>query len=197
MTGYELYCSCRRLMNRSIPELDTYLNSKEKPYYEMLRDYFIGIRKLDLDEIKDYLRVIYNDDMVAFDPYKWMEEENWNRYIEWRKTSSTKSLYQNQIRNSFLFIENFCINKSINLSKYKLSHAAKHIREKKIDWAVAVHLQLINIKKLSKVEKILLKNYISQYNILQSRLYNQELSELMTNLTEGMIKLLKEYHLDT
>ena len=184
-------------MGWSRPAPETYAVSQERPYYDMLKDYLIQEKKLNVNDIKWFLKSNFHHDQDAFDPYKLTSEEAWDVYIEWCKTKSTKNLYFNEVRKSFAFIENFCINKSIDLKKYKLSYAAKHIREQKIDGAVAVHLKLIDRKKLSKVDKLLLKNYLSQYNILESRLSNPELSKLLTDLTQDMTKLLQEYHKDT
>ncbi len=196
MTGYDIYCICRQIMKRSVPILDTYLESSEKPYYELLRDYLIKNKQLNIKDIKKFLNANYCNNPALFNPYKLIEQESWDVYIDWCKYKSTKSLYFNEIKNSFSFIENFCINKNIDFRTYKANFSRKHIREKKIDYAVAIHLQLVDMKKLQKVDKLLLKNFISQYNIVESRLSNQELKQLLISLTDGMTKLLQEYQKD-
>jgi hypothetical protein len=193
MNGYEVYKMCRTIQGWSTPSLEVYLNGKESPYYEMLVKFFINEKNLSVQHINDYLRAVYNNLQVEFDPYKLMNEEYWEIYETWLKTKSTKELYFQEIRKSFNFIENFCIGKSINLEQYKKAYAYKHIREKKIDYAVAVHLSLIDKDNLKKVERFMLKNFLSQYNIIVRRLSNTELNMLLTELTNGMNKLLNTY----
>lgn len=197
MTGYEIYCLCRSLNGWSKPSLETYLQSKEKPYFELLNDYFIKRKNFNVKDIRDYIKAFYHLNQSSFDVYKLMNEEANDAYIDWCKFKSTKRLYFEEVKKSFAFIENFCINKGISLSKYKLSYAAKHIREQKIDGAVAVHLQLINKNKLNKVEKLLLKNFLKQYNIIVVRLSNPELIVLLEQLTNDMTKLLQAYQQGT
>jgi hypothetical protein len=144
--------------------------------------------------MKDFIKVNFNLDTNNFDPFKLMEEEAWKRYQEWIATSSTKSLYFEQVRKSFMFIENFCTNKNINLDTYKQQYAQKHVRENRIDHVVAIYLNLVDIKKLKKVEKILLQNFVNQYNITKTRISNPELNVLLETLTMDMVKIIKEYN---
>jgi hypothetical protein len=193
MRGYDVYCICRSLRGWSSPDLDTYLKSSEKPFFELLCDYLIRVRQCNVQTIKDFLRANVSRDPLTFDPFKLLEEEAWTVYQDWRKTLSTKGLYFEEVRKSFEFIENFCINNGVNFDQYKKQYAHKHIREKKIDYAVVVHLNLVDIKKLKKVHKIILQNFVSQYNIIKNRLSNPELSELLSDLTNGMNKMLQSY----
>lgn len=163
----------------------------------MLRDYLIKDKQLNIPDIKKFINAVYCNNPAAFDPYKLTDLDIWETYIEWCKYKSTKALYFNEIKKSFVFIENFCINRSIDLRTYKANFARKHIREKKVDYAVAVHLQFVDIKKLHKVDKLLLKNFISQYNIVESRLSNPELNQLLISLTSDLTKLLQEYQKNT
>lgn len=197
MTGYEIYCFCRRVVGWNQPSLDTYLASSEKPYYEMLSNYILQRRNLTTEQTYEFIRAVFNADKATFDPFKLVTDEAWNAYMEWRKTLSTKGLYFEQIRKSFTLIENCCINNCIDLEQYKKEFALRHIRENKIDAAVAVHLQLVDIKKLTKVQKILLKSFLKEYNIIKIRLDTPELQQLLNELTMGMKNLLHQYEVQS
>jgi hypothetical protein len=191
--GYDVYLACRRIRGWTNSSLDNYLSGGNE-YYESLANYLFQIRNIDNEQMKEFIKVNYSADVNNFDPYKLMEEQAWQKYQEWKATNSTKALYFEQVRKGFMFIENFCTSNKIDLEHYKNYFAKKHIRENKIDYAVAIHLDLVDPKKLKKVEKILLQNFISQYNITKIRLSNPELKELLETLTEDMIKIINEYN---
>jgi hypothetical protein len=192
--GYDVYFECRRIKGWGNSSLESYLSNNRKEYYECLSNYLFQVRKIDIQQMKDFIKVNFSFDMQNFDPFSLMEEDAWQRYQEWISTASTKFLYFEQVRKSFMFIENFCTNKKIDLETYKNYYAQKHIREKRIDYVVAIYLDLVDIKKLKKVEKILLQNFVSQYNITKIRMSNPELKELLETLTPEMIKIIKEYN---
>ncbi len=161
----------------------------------MLVLYFVRDRGLDKKAIANFMAANYSND-ENFDIHDATSDVAWQVYTNWIKTKSTEALYYEEVKKSFMFIENMCINKNISLEEYKKAYAISHIREKKIDWAVAVHLKLIDKSKLKTVEKLLLKSFLTQYNIIINRLYNPKLSQLMSDLEDGMKRLLSEYNLD-
>lgn len=192
MTGYEIYCQCRKLIGWNRPTIETYLESSEKQFFEMFKDYLIQDKKLTDKEIKDFLTANGHLSGRAFDPYHMLSQEAWDVYIKWKLTQSTVPLYFEQVRKTFDFITNLCINKNITFHDYRRLYASKHIREKTIDWSVAVHLQLIDRQKISRVDKLLLKQYLAEYKKIESRLSNKELNQLMVELTLNMKSLLDE-----
>jgi len=196
MTGYELYSFYRQLVGWKATTLDNYLESKEFNFYESLKDFFVKIKKLNDDDIYDYIKLIYNKKLNTFSPYELMDNDIYELFENWKKTKSTKSLYHEEVVKSFLFIRNFCINKSVSFENYKIKYAIKHIREEKIDFCVAAYLKLIDKRKLKKIEKIILQKYLSQYNILMQRIDNNpELNTLLKSSFEDMSIILKEISL--
>lgn len=191
MTGYDIYCFCRTLMRRTRVPIDHYLDCKEINFYETLSKYFINSRHLNVDDIYDLIRTNYNKSTVTFNPYNLMDDEVYEDFIKWKNTLSTTELYFNEVRKSFIFIQNFCINNNISFEKYITTRAKKHIRERKIDFAVASYLKVIDRRTLNKIEKITLKKYLSQYNIIKIRLSNPELSTLLSHLFQEMKTLLQ------
>ena len=192
MKGYEVYCYCRGLIGWTKPNIETYLESKEKEFFEMICDYFIQDKHLKTEDIHNFLKANYHNNPTLFDPYKLLSHEAWEVYIDWKTNKSTPELFFQQVRKSFDFITNFCINKNISFDEYVRTFGVKHVREKKVDWTVAVHLQLVDRQKINKVEKLLLKNFLKEYSIIESRLYNQELKQLLAVLTHDMKRLLEE-----
>jgi hypothetical protein len=192
MTGYDVYCYCRKLIGWNRPSIETYVASSEKQFFEMLRDYLVEDKKLLDDEIRSYINANYSKEGMTFDPYHLMNQESWDTYRKWKLTQSTVPLYFEEVKKTFDYITNVCINKNITLNEYKRLYACKHIREKIIDWSVAVHLQLIDKNKLSKVEKLLLKQFLKEYKLIEVRLSIKELNQLMEDLTFNMNRLLAE-----
>jgi hypothetical protein len=193
MNGFEVYNKCRNVKGWNSVTPETYSNSECREYYNMLADYLNDDKRLSDENICNFIKANYNKNPSAFDPYNLINSEAFDVYAEWHKSLSTTALYLDHVRKSFHFIENFCINKSIDLDQYKKTYSARHVRENKIDYAVAVHLKFIDPKQLSKVEKILLKNFIKQYNIILIRLSNPELAHTLNVLTDGMKRVLQEY----
>jgi hypothetical protein len=185
MTGWDLQTLCRRLVGYNKVRIATYLVSNDKPFFEMLADYLFRVRHLTDSDIEDFVKANYNHSQTTFSPFDLMNDNSWNNYLDWKKKYRTLSLYYDTIKNSFTFIENFCINNSLNLVDYCQKHGEKHIRERIIDWSVAVHLQIINPQIISTPRKILLKDYLKQYKIIKQRLMtNSELHLLMEEETE-------------
>ena len=185
MTGWQLQCLCRRMVGYNKITLDSYLVSHEKPYYEMVAEYLFRTCHLTDPDIHDFIKANYNYSQTTFSPFDLMSESYWNVYLDWKKKYRTLQLYFDTIRNSFTFIENFCINNSISLSEYYTKYGEKHVRERIIDWSVAVHLQIINPKIISTPRKILLRDYLKQCRIIKERLTtNSELRLLMEEETE-------------
>lgn len=179
-------------MGRNKPKFDTFKAGPESGYFAMLADHFETVLKLDDDQIKNFVRANYNVNPQVFDPYELMSEESKLAYHEWKKTRSTKATYFAEVLNGIRFIENFCLKKSINFDTYRYKYSMKHVREKRFDWAIAVRCEFIEISKLKSVEKMLLKNYLDQYNIISRRLNNQELAELIDSRILEMKELLSE-----
>lgn len=190
MTGFEIYNLCRKLQKRRVLTLDQYLNCSEYGFYEMLSSWSVGTKNYSTTELRDYISVVYNYDTELFNPYSLMDQKWEEIYTEWRKTNSTKELYFDVVRRSFDFITNFCIKNNISFDKYKQDWAIRHIRDKKIDGAVAVYLKLVDKKSLSKVQRILLKKFLTEYNIIVVRITNQELNNILASSTQDMKRIL-------
>lgn len=191
MTGYEIYKLCRSYQKRSCPSLDGYMNSKEFGYFELLSNWFVKEKHFPSSTVYDYINVVYNVDQENFDPYTLMEDKWDSIYVDWKKNRSTKALYLDTVKKSFIFITNFCIQKQISLDKYKKDYAIKHIREKLVDEAVAVYLALFDKKNLNKVQKILLQDILTKYNIIVVRIRDPELNSLLASSNQEMIKVLE------
>lgn len=195
MTGYELYRFCRSLRGWTSPEFETYLNSQSKGHYEKLSEYFIKTLRLDIKDIKQFIQLYYNKNPNTFNPHELFDECHVENYEKWKSTSSTKEQYYESIRKSFIFIENFCINNNTIFENYKKKYALKHVRENKIEYAVSIYLNLIDIKNLKSVEKIVLKKYLSQYNITMKRMSSSEMKEIMQLSYENLKNTLTEFSL--
>jgi hypothetical protein len=179
-------------MGRNRPKFETFQASGEAGYFHMLADHFKNVMKLEDHDIKNYIRANNNVNPQAFDPYILMSEECKNVYHEWKKTRSTKANYFSEVLAGISFIENFCIKNSIDFDTYRYKYSMKHVREKRFDWAIAVRCDFIDISRLKRVEKMLLKNYIDQYNIILRRLNNQDLANLIDERILEMKELLQE-----
>jgi len=179
-------------MGRNRPKFETFKNGSEFGFYTILVDHFKNVLKLDDTQIKKFIRCNYNKNPQSFDPYELMSEESKLNYHEWKKTRSTKSTYFSEVLNGIRFIENFCLKNDINFETYRYKYAMKHVREKRFDWAIAVHCKFIEISKLKRVEKMIFKNYLDQYNIISHRLNNRELVDLIDNRLSEMNELLSE-----
>lgn len=190
MSGYDIYSLCRRFQKRNIPQVESYVNLQEYGYYELLHQWFVE-RGFQLKEMKEYITVIYNHSPESFDPYTIMEDKWEEVFSEWKKTRSTKALYFDTVKKSFIFITNFCIKNSITLDKYKKDYAIRHIREKKVDEAVAVYLKFFEKNKLNKVQKILLQDYLSKYNNIVVRIRDPELDNILASSSQEMKKVLE------
>lgn len=193
MTGYEIYCLCRKLLKRNIPSIETYSESKERGYYELLHEWSSKDKQLSSEDLRNYILVIYNENQTTFDPYTIMDSQWEETYIIWKKTKSTQSRYFDTVRRSFDYITNFCISENISYDKYKRDWAAKHIRTNDIDGAVAVYLKLIDKRKLNRIQKLLLKVFLSQYNILVVRIQNPDLKLLLADLEQEMKRILEAH----
>jgi hypothetical protein len=147
---------------------------------------------LDDNEIKNYIRAVYNNDPVNFDIYTIEREENLNIYKEWKKKSGTKLLYLQQVIDGIAFIENFCIQNNLDLKQYRDKYCMKHVREEKYDYSIPIYMKLIDIAKLNTVEKMLLKKFIKKYDIIINRIdSNKELSEVLSQRTKMLIEVLQ------
>lgn len=190
MTPYDLYCFCRRMQQRNRPKYDTFEKSSEFGFMNMLHDHLQNSMELDDKEIRNYIKSNFIEKGNTFDIYQLMSSESNEIYKQWKNKLSTKSKYFSEVLNGISFIENFCIKKSINFDQYCYKYAMKHVREKRFDWSISVYCNFIDIYKLKRVEKILLKNYIDQYNIISNRLNNLELRTLISERVEDMKNLL-------
>lgn len=193
MTGYDIYVYCRYINGWKKPELDTYLKSSEYTYFEALSRFFSN-KKLDDDAIKKIIEINYKKNLNTFNYYDLMDESTYNDYLKWMQTLSSKNLYYETVKNSFDFIINFCIKNKLDFDTYKNKYGIKHVREKKIDYAVAYYLNLVDIDKLKISEKIILKKYISQIKVIKMRIVNDELKiilESKKNEMEEMFKYIK------
>jgi len=194
MNGWQLQSLCRSMNGWAKVPLDSYLVSSDKPFFEMLNEYLFRTRHLSDEEIRDFVRANYNFSITSYEPHDLMEDNAWEIYIQWKTDYSSLSLYYDTIKKSFNFIENFVINSSIDIEQYKESFAKKHIRDRTIDWSVAVHLKLVNIKSLNKADKILLKDYLKSNKIITQRLLtSSELKNLMVNEEEQMKKTIETF----
>lgn len=195
MDAYDLYCYCRKIRGWNKPLKETFENSKEKGFFELLEKYFTEQIKLKDKDIKNYIICIYNINPDAFDPYTLPLEESKTHYYEWKNKYSTKEKYKNEIINGIIFIENFCLKNKLKLNDYVYKYSKKHIREERFDWSIPVCCKFIDNSKLSRVEKMLLKKYINQYIIIEHRLNNnKDLVELITNRMSEVDKVTKKYH---
>lgn len=189
MTGYDIYCICRKYLKRNVPALASYIDSSEYGYFEMLSQWFVEKGFMEQDT-KNYINVIYNNSPETFDPYSIMDDK-WEEVVtEWKKTRSTKALYFDTVKKSFIFITNFCLKNNISLDKYKKDYAIRHIREKKVDEAVAVYLKFFEKSKLNKIQKILLQDYLSKYNNIVVRIRDPELNTILANSAQEMKNVL-------
>lgn len=195
MTGYDIDCICKKLIGWKIPTLETYLKSKEKAFFEILHNYYINIRHFSDKDIKNHILVNYNNDKNTFDYYKLIDTEAFDRYLQWKNTKSTVALYYEQIKKSFNYIENFCINNNVSFENYIKKYAIKHTREKKLEYTVVSYCKLISKDKLNRVQKIFLKQYLSEYNSIEQRLCNPELIKYLSRLFQEMKTLLIEFQL--
>lgn len=191
MSGYEIYCICRRYLRRNKPPISTYISSDEYGYYENLNEWFVREKKFSTKEMENYINVIYNNGPETFDPYDLMDEKWDEVYLEWKRTKSTKLLYFDTVKQSFIFITNFCLKKGITLDKYKKEYAIRHIRERQIDEVVAVYLKFIEKNKVNKIEKILLQSILSKYNNIVVRIRDPELNNILASSEQEMKALLK------
>lgn len=195
MNGYDIYCFCRMMQGRNKPSLEVYLESKEKNYFEAVYEKFIKTLKLDVSSIYDYIKVNFEFNGANFNIYDLLDESCNEVYLNWKRTNSTKALYFDQVKRSFLFMQDFCINKNITFDNYKKKYAMRHIREHNIDYCVAYYLKLVDKDNLSSIEKIVLKKYLAQYNIIRHRICNTELKDLLNQLNSEMINLFKYFKL--
>lgn len=195
MTGYEIYKMCRSFQHRRSPNYDTFVKSPEYNFYNSLAEWFTKKKKFTTQEVKDYLCVISNKSAAEFDPYDIIpNEQSWDEFYDiWKKTASSKSLYFEAVRNSFIFIQNFCIKRNISIDTYKRDWVIKHIRSGEVDSAVAIYLKLIEKSELSQVQKILLKHVLKQYNIILDRIRDSELNSLLAELKGDMDRTMKAH----
>lgn len=193
MTGYEIYCYCRALIRRNRPSEESYNQSHVSSYYNMLSEYLTNKLKLSDKDSKDFIRCNYAKDEDNFNPFSLINEDCLDIYNRWKVRNNNKFLYFEDVLNGIRFIENFCIGRNISFDEYVQKFSAKHIRENKFDWAIAVYCNMVDVKGLKKVEKILLKKFLSQYNIIKQRLNNGELVKLMNERILQMKHLLSQY----
>jgi hypothetical protein len=159
----------------------------------MLSEYLTNKIKLSDKESKDFIRCNYVQDEDNFNPFSLINEECLDIYNRWKVKKSNKNLYYDDVLSGIRFIENFCIGRKISFNEYVNKFSAKHIRENKFDWTIAVHCNMVNVERLKKVEKILLKKFLSQYNIIKQRLNNGELVNIMNERILQMKQILSEY----
>lgn len=189
MTGYEIYGICRHLRHWKVPSYDTFKLSNESGYYNFLAEH---LKLIDIEDkdVRSYIKANWLKNPDTFDPFSLSSEEAKKIYFEWKLKSSDKNIYFNEVIKSFNFIENFCLKNKINFSQYKSKYGMKHVRESKIDFAIAVFHNFIDINNLNHVEKLVFKNYFRQYNNIKIRLTNSELKNLIETKTQEMNDLL-------
>ena len=192
MTGYEVSNICWRLMGRGKFKLDSYLNSKQKNFYEMLAKEFVK-NGMDLDAVRNYIQATYNADPVNFSPFELLSDDAKERYERWKRECSTKAVYLEHVREGFNFIENYCIRNKITFKHYCSNFLKKHLREGKVDSAIVVYMKLIDRSKLGKLDKILLKKFLKEYNIVEFRIANPELNKLLSERSKEMVGLISQY----
>lgn len=192
MTGYEVHCICWRLMGRGKQKLETYLESKHKNFYEMLAKEFVK-DGMDIKAVRSYIQASYNADPVNFSPFELLSDEAKERYEKWKKECSSKAIYLEHVREGFNFIENYCIRNKITFNQYCSQFLKKHLREGKVDSAIVVYMNLIDKSKLGKLDKILLKKFLKEYNIVEVRINNPELNKLLSERSKEMIGLISQY----
>lgn len=191
MSSYDIYSFEFSRQKRKVPSFEYYEGCKEKPYFVSLYSYLTEKRELNNKQINLFLHVILEEKGDGFTIYEMMNDEIWDIWEKWYKSFGTLSLYYDQVKKSFTFIENFCINNNVTFEDYKKKHAAKHIREEKVESTVAVYLNLVDKKKITSVEKLLLKKFIKQYNLIKYRLYDEDLKLLLEDQSSKMKKVLE------
>jgi hypothetical protein len=159
----------------------------------MLSEYLTNKLKLSDKESKDFIRCNYAKDEDNFNPFSLINEDCLDIYNRWKVKATNKFLYYEDVLNGIRFIENFCIGRNISFDEYVQKFSAKHIRENKFDWAIAVYCNMVDVEGLKKVEKILLKKFLSQYNIIKQRLNNGELVNIINERILQMKHLLSQY----
>jgi hypothetical protein len=190
MTGYEIYCLCRFVMHRSKVKAESFEKSSDRSFYQMLADAMMRDLKLTKKEVYDYIKVNYCRNPNTFQPYELLTETCQEYYRKWLKEQSTVPLYLNFVNKSFTFIENFCLKNNIDFDEYKYKYSQKHLREEKIDGAVAVYLSFVDRRKLRKIDKLLLKKFLNEYNIIEQRIRKPELKTLLERRSKEMFSLI-------
>lgn len=189
MTGYEVRNICRSVMGRRKISIESHMQSDQVNYFESLADFFVD-KGLSKNEIRKYIISNYRDDHVNFTPFNLMSDDAQQVYKKWKKNNFSKADYYQFINESFNFIENFCINKNITFKKYCRKYLKNHIREEKIDYSIPIYLNLIDIKKLNKLEKILLKKFIKEYNAIEFRIQNKIIKNILKTRSKEMLQMI-------
>lgn len=190
MTGYDIFLFCRMLQHKNKVPLDTYLKSKVYSFYESLSKHFVETLNLGNDDIKGYIKAASREYGDNFTPFVLRDDECLEIYNRWKEKYSTKSSYYKNVIRSFSFIENFCLKRKINLTYYKKSYAKKHVYEKRIDYAVAFYLGLIDPKKLKVIDKLLLKEYLGQIKNIEYRLGDDTLKKILAIRKERLYNII-------
>lgn len=193
ITGYFIYCTCRKVMGRTRVKLESFLGNSDKPFYEMMAD-LMKKDSFTAKEIQDYISVNYNKNPKAFQPYELLSEEYKKTYEKWKSEQSTVGKYLQFVKKSFDIIENICLKENLTLEQYKKKYALNHIKDGIIDGSVAVYLKLVDRNKLTRINKILLKKFLADYNVIQHRIKQPELKTLLKDRTEEMLSLITEMY---
>lgn len=189
MTGYDVFCICRKVMKRRKVSLDKYVESNQKNFYETLARFFVK-SGMNLKDVSCYVRRSYYNDPTNFQPFDLMDENAQKTYKKWKQTESSKALYFQHVNEGFDFIENFCIKNNLTLDQYKNKFLKKHIRQEKIDYSIPVYMKMIDRRKLNRIDKLLLKKFLEEYNIVQIRIENPEFETLLHKRSLEMRRLI-------
>jgi len=190
ITGYLIYCKCNKLKKKYVLSFDKYLNCSYKNYFEAMAKLFID-RGLTEKDVDGYICCVYNNDVKGFDPFSLINEDNDKLYEEWEKNKSTVSLYLQHVKEGFDFIENYCIKNNLSFEDYCEQYIKSHVRENKVDEAIVVYMKLIDRRKLKRVEKILLRSFINNYDNVKLRILDKNLNALLKERSESMLKTIK------
>jgi len=193
MNGYKIYCMCRQILGRSKVSFKSFENSNDRNYYEYLADHFSIHEGFDKKQIRNYIKSVFRNDPKNFTPFDLLSEESKEIFNKWKKEQSSVGVYLNYINESFDFIENFCINNNITFNEYCLRYAKRHLREEKFDYTIAIYMKMIDRRKLKKVEKILLKKFLNEYNIVKIRTRNPKVRVILEKRSEEMLGTIERY----
>lgn len=165
-------------MKRRVITFDQYKVSTKNGFYEKLARYFTKAG-MNFDDVSCYIRRAFHNDPANFQPYDLMSEDAQEIFKKWKQTESSKAVYFQYVNEGFDFIENFCIKNKLTLEQYTNEFLKKHIRQGNVDYSIPIYMKLIDRRKLKKIDKLLLKKFLNQYNIVQIRINNNPEFEIL------------------